>query len=579
MFDILLKNGYVCDGTGAPCFQADIGITGDRIAFIGKAEEGEAAKTIDVSGRVITPGFIDSHTHADLSFLMEPDMEPFVRQGVTTIVTGNCGYGMAPQGEKTFYCFSMNHRFQELAGADAANPLPLIYERKKALQAFEQLYHIRPEWKSFDEYNRLCDEAPLGCNAAPLLGYSAVRTAVMGFDCCREATETELGQMRQLVKESMEAGAFGISTGRDPSYLPGPFASDAEMQSMLKTVAQYGGIFASHTANYDAKGMPDRIGGYAEMFRQADETGIKVHVSHVHVMNMAEDEEGAAEAARKTLCFFRQAEEKGVDLSCDVIPSPSCCNFTLTSFGYYLKPFILLAGSSRRLVTLWQTKAFREEIHRLLEEGRFPAFDIREEDNLLADLCVLKHKNPLYVGKPLTHCARLMGVAPFDAALDLFVSDPEMVADFVAPVFAKAVDILCEYEKAMPCSDGFGFSKETNLTGCDEFPAYPNSMNIGLIPRYLTRYGLGKGQFEKAVRQASGYPAERFGIRDRGLLKTGYYADLVVIDTKTLHSFDEEENPLQDPQGIDYVLINGSFALTPDGLTGAGAGRILRKTY
>ncbi len=102
MFDILLKNGYVCDGTGAPCFQADIGITGDRIAFIGKAEEGEAAKTIDVSGRVITPGFIDSHTHADLSFLMEPDMEPFVRQGVKTIVTGNCGYGMAPQGEKTF---------------------------------------------------------------------------------------------------------------------------------------------------------------------------------------------------------------------------------------------------------------------------------------------------------------------------------------------------------------------------------------------------------------------------------------------------------------------------------------------
>ncbi len=576
MFDILIKNGTICDGTGEPCYKADIGIEGDRITYIGTDPAKTAEAVIDAEGKTITPGFIDTHTHADLSLLMEPAMEPFVKQGVTTVVTGNCGYSMAPQGDETFYCFSMNQKYQELAGADSGDPLPLIYERKQAAEAFEKMYGVKADWKTFKEYNSLCDKGPLGCNVAPLVGYSAVRTAVMGKDCCREATEDEVRRMEQAVEDAMQEGAFGMSTGRDPAYLPGPFATDEEIHKMVKIVAKHGGVFASHTANYDDEGRENRMGGYEEMLRQAEGTGVKVHVSHVHVMNMAADEKGAAQAAEKTLAYFDRAKDSGVDLTFDVIPSPSCCNFTLTSFGYYLKPLVLMAGGQKELAELWQTEAFRKKLYNMLEEGQLPALDINAEDNLLAELCVLKHKNPLYVGKYIPQCAEIMGKEPFDAAMEMFCEDLEMVADFIAPVLGDSVDILCRSDYAMPCSDGFGFSKETNLTGCDEAPAYPNSMNIGLIPRYLTRYG--GGDFEKAVYKASGLPAQRFGIEKRGVLKEGNFADLVILDRDNLHSFDEEENPLQDPEGISYVLVNGKVAFGPDGLAKNGTGRILRKT-
>lgn len=164
---------------------------------------------------------------------------------------------------------------------------------------------------------------------------------------------------------------------------------------------------------------------------------------------------------------------------------------------------------------------------------------------------------------------------PFDAAMDMFCEDLNMVADFIVPFLGESVDILCRCDYAMPCSDGFGFSKETNLIGCDEAPAYPNSMNIGLMPRYLTRYGAE--DFEKAVYKASGLPAQRFGIEKRGVLKEGNFADLVILDRDNLHSFDEEENPLQDPEGISYVLVNGKVAFGPDGLAKNGTGRMLRK--
>lgn len=579
MFDILIKNGMVCDGTGAPSYAANIGITGDKITYIGNEwgeDESAASVIIDALGKTVTPGFIDTHTHADISLLIEPAMEPFVKQGVTTVVTGNCGYSMAPQGEETFYCPGTNQTFQELAGADPANTLPLIYDGEKGRHAFASLYGVKADWKTFDAYNRRCDSAPLGCNTAPLAGYSAVRTAVMGKDCMRSATEEELSLLEKAVRESMESGAFGLSTGCDPAYLPGPFAEDEEVRRMVKIVAEYDGIFASHTANYDAAGMVDRIGGYAQMLRQAENTDVKVHVSHVHVMNMAEDEKGAAEAAKETLAYFEEARRRGIDLTCDVIPSPHCCNFTLTSFGFYLKPLVLIAGGQKELARLWKEEEdFREKLHRMLAEGSFPSLDIHAEDNLLPELCVLKHKNPAYVGKFITQCAEIMGREPFDAALDMFSEDTDMVADFIAPVLGESVDLFCAYDYAMPCSDGFGFSKETNLTGKDEFPAYPNSMNIGLMPRYLTRYG--KESFEKAVHKASGFPAQRFGIKDRGVLKEGCYADIVILDRARLHSFDEEENPLQDPCGIDYVFVNGKAALTPAGLTDAGAGRVLRK--
>ena len=178
---------------------------------------------------------------------------------------------------------------RDRAGADPFALLSLLFDREKAAAAYEKRYGVRLDWRSFDAFNRKCDELTLGGNLAPLIGYSAVRTAVMGRDCMRQAAEGEIASLESVTRDCMEAGAFGISTGRDPMYIPGPFAADDEMNRMLQVVARYGGIFASHTFNCNGQGQPDRLAGYGEMVRQAGDTGIKMNISHVHVMNMARD--------------------------------------------------------------------------------------------------------------------------------------------------------------------------------------------------------------------------------------------------------------------------------------------------
>lgn len=589
MLDILIQNGWVCDGTGKPGYAADIGITGDVITYIRKDEEGGSAEkpaavqVIDAKGKTVTPGFIDPHTHVDMSVLSEPAMEPYLKQGVTTVVTGNCGYSPAPQGAETLYYSDLDLAFLEEAGAGDEDMNPLIFDREQGAAALKHRYGVTLDWNTFDEFTAKCEQMSLGCNMAPLVGHSAVRTAVMGKDCLREAKEPELAAMEEAVRLAMEAGAFGMSTGRDPLYLPGPYADDCEIRRLLQVVSDYDGVFSSHTYNYNGTDAPDRMGGYAEMFRQAAGLPLKVNVSHVHVMNMAEDGEAAAQAAKKTLNYFDQMREGGMDLTYDVIPSAMCADFTQVSFGYFIKPLVKLAGTRAQLAQRLRDPAFRELVHAMIADGQLPALDAESDTSWLPEFCILQHKNPIYKGRQLPDIAQELGLSLTDSMLALFAEDPDMAADLVSPDFGEAVDLLCKAPYAMPCSDGSSYAKETNLTGDGEIPLFPNSMNIGYIPRYLNRYGKGEdsscscGSFEEAVRRASGFVAERFSIAGRGVIREGNFADLVILDRERLRSFDEEENPLQDPAGIDYVFVNGKPVMWQGTFIGGGYGRVLRK--
>ena len=315
MYDILIRNILVCDGTGAPAFPADVGISAERIVFIGNASEKTLSDTairhcriIDGSGKILTPGFIDPHTHADLSVLLHPEMEPYLKQGVTTVVTGNCGYSMAPQGESVFYWPIMDQGFAERTGIDPYTTQTMFFERKRAKAALKERFDLELDWHTFKEFQEKCAGMPLGCNQANLVGHSAIRTAAMGMDCLRAASEGELAAMKKMTREAMEAGAFGISTGRDPVYLPGPYGNEKEIRGLLQIVKEYDGIFASHTKNWDAAGRPDRIGGYMEMMNQCRDLGIRTNISHVHVMNMAISAQDAVKAADKTLSYFQEQE-------------------------------------------------------------------------------------------------------------------------------------------------------------------------------------------------------------------------------------------------------------------------------
>ena len=210
-FDLLIKNGLVVDGTGADTFRADVGVRAGRIAAIGDLSEASAETTIDASGKCVTPGFIDPHSHADLSVLFQPSMTNYLMQGVTTVVGGNCGHSYAPVGDEMYRAAIIDSRVQYAANPSYFQMTQLLFPKADAVRALREEYGVEMDWHSFSEYLDRCNAQPMDGNIAPLAGYSAIRGTVMGLDCLREATDAELDAMERLTRECMEQGAFGRS--------------------------------------------------------------------------------------------------------------------------------------------------------------------------------------------------------------------------------------------------------------------------------------------------------------------------------------------------------------------------------
>lgn len=576
MFDVLILNGTIVDGSGAKAYQADLGIIEDRIAAIGDLKK-EAAKTVvDAAGKMITPGFIDPHSHADLSVLFEPSMRNYLEQGVTTVVGGNCGHSYGPVGDELYRAAIIDTKVAFAADPSFFEMTKLLMPKEAGVKALKEQYGIEMDWHSFKEYLDKCSQQPLDGNIASLVGYSAIRGAVMGMDCLREASEEELQKMEALTRQCMEEGAYGISTGTDPQYVPGPFATFEETVRMLKIVREYDGIFSSHTRNTDKEGRPDRMGGYHDMLNQAMEAKVRCNVSHVHTLGMGVDEASNAEAARKTLAYFEEMAAKGLDLSYDVIPSPYSMDMTVPYFATFLRPFVLMCGSRAHLAECLKAKDFRKMIHVVVEAGMYPMLDAR---NLMMTmypiLTVSRHVNPAYRGKNLYALSQELKKDPLDLVLDLFAEDPDMNAEMVLPDAVESNRILCTHPMAMMCSDGFTGDKTMNFGLNDDIQMTPNPMNFSFAIRYLTNYA--PASFEQAIHVLSGKVAERFKIEDRGILKPGAFADVLILDKEKLHSYDRDENVFQYPEGIEQVYVNGVLTIDHKQHTHAAAGRILRK--
>ena len=577
MFDMIIRQGLILDGTAAPGKVADLGIVGDQIAAIGDLSGESAKQEIDARGKVVTPGFIDPHSHSDLSVLFEPSMTNYLMQGVTTVVGGNCGHSYGPVGDELYRSAIIDPKVAFQADPSYFTMTSLLLPKEKAVKPLKEQYGIDMDWHSFKEYLDKCDQQPLDGNIASLAGYSAIRGTVMGMDCCRAATEEEIVKMEELTRQCLEDGAFGLSTGTDPQYVPGPFASFDETVRMLKIVKEYDGIFASHTRNYDAEGKPDRMGGYQDMLKQAMAAGVRANVSHVHTLGMGVDEQSNAEAARKTLAYFEEMEKQGCDLSYDVIPSPYSMDMTVPYFATFLRPFVLMCGSRQHLAESFKVPDFRKMVHAVIDAGLYPLLD---EKNLMMSmypiLTISRHQNPAHLGKNLYAYATELKKDPLDLVMDLFAEDCDMGADMAMPSAVESNDILCTHRMAMPCSDGFTGDKSMNFGLNEDIQMTPNPMNYSFIIRYLTRYQ-NQIAMEELIHNVTMKPAVRFGIEKRGSLQIGNYADIVVFDREALHSYDRDANMSQYPEGIDYVLVNGVVTIDHKRHTQSAAGRMLRK--
>lgn len=499
-FDLLLKNARVVDGSGNPWFGADIGIRAGKIASIGRLSGKTADRVIDVKNKLVTPGFVDIHTHSESGIITHPQAENFLRDGVTSIVTGNCGSS-------------------ELDLKDF----------------FAKVEKGRP-----------------GINVATLIGHNAVRIEVMGSDD-KKATPEELERMRKMVARAMEAGAVGFSTGLE--YVPGTYTSIDEIVELAKVAAKYNGIYTSHLRDEGAQVM-EAIEEALEVGRRA---GIRVQISH-----LKQDTKAYWGNTQRMLDLIEKYRGLGVDVTADQYPYIAYS----TGLGTTL-PTWALAGGHDKLVERLRDPATRKRIfNEVLESNKKRGYNDFEYTAVAA--CRFE---PALEGKNLRQVSLLKGraashEADVETVLDLM--EKGGVSVVTTAMSEEDVTNIMRYRNTAIASDG----------GVRQFGAgRPHPRSYGTNARVLNEYvRLRKVlTLEDAVRKMTSLPAQIFQFKDRGLVREGFAADLVVFDPEAVRDNATFENPHQYSTGFDLVVVNGKVAVEADKLTTERGGRVLRR--
>jgi N-acyl-D-amino-acid deacylase len=536
-YDLLIKNGKVVDGAGNPWYWGDIAVTGDRIAAIGKLDEAKAERVIDAKDHIVVPGFVDAHSHSDFNTLVYREMESTVMQGITTVVAGQCGSTAAP----------VNPDRQEAFQKDVNASLP------KGVS-------LKVTWSTFDEYLREEEKKGLGANVAHMVGHGAIREAGMGPEA-RAPTAKELRIMKELTVEAMKAGAYGISSGL--IYPPGIFAKTRELIEVSKVAAEYGGIYDTHIRG-EGRALLKSV---KEAIKIGEKANIPVQISHHKAANKA-----VWGKSRTTLKLIEKARAKGIDVTVDQYPYRAGA----TSLVTLLPPWAHDGGMDKLLERLADQKQ-RERMRKDLKDG-IPGWEnfageLGWENVMVSS--IKGDKNKRYEGKTMDVIAREMKEKDvFDALWKLLLAEegtPGMIIfsmdeGDIKRIMASPYQMVGTDASSVCNAGPFGLGK-------------PHPRHFGTYPRVLGKYVREEGVmlFEEAIRKMTSFPAQRFGILDRGILRPGMYADVAVIDPDKVIDKATFENPHQYPEGIPYVVVNGKVTVDNGKYNRVLAGKTLRK--
>lgn len=522
MLDLLIQGGLIIDGAGNPGFYGAVGVSGDSLTILrGDVSPVQAARVLDATGKVVCPGFIDVHAHSALMILFDPRHEPKVHQGVTTELIGIDGNSYAP-----FRSSEDLQRFIQLnSGLEGSPPLP-----------------GSKTWSSVSDYLSLYDQR-VSVNVAYIVGNSPLRIGTVGWDS-RPPARQELEEMKALLRESMEEGAVGISTGLD--YPPGSYADTEELVALSAEAARLGGIYHTHV-RYS---LGDR---FLDPFKEAIEigrrSGVPVHVTHL--FNWAE----SPRSGRWLLELIEQARAEGLDVTFDCFPYPHGG----TRLLYFLPPWTHEGGPERLLEVLRSPEARK----RLRSEvvAPFGNWDI-------VWLTYFKQlHNKKYEGRSVAEVAEMVGKDPVDAICDLLLDE-----DLQTSFHADLVD---------PLNLPDFVSHPLQMVGSDALLLgdYPPAMAYGAFPVILAKYVREDRRMSlpDAIRRMTSYPAQRLGLPDRGLLRDRMKADIVVFDYHAIQAPATRYHPRQFSTGVDYVIVNGKIVMEKGRHTGALAGRALRR--
>jgi len=595
-YDILIRDTTIVDGSGAPAYSGSVGTKGERIVAVGVVK-GKAARVIDGSGCVTCPGFVDPHSHVDLSMHQFPLAENMVMQGITTCVGGNCGLSLAPV-------------------RDAA-------QVRWVLDSSEEL-GWEPDWRTFDEWLSRVEESGTAVNYVPLVGHSAVRGTVMGTDSMREASSAEVKEMITLVDEAMRSGAFGLSAGIDMPW-PGYYAGFEEFVAVTRVVQAYDGVFTPHTRHlrnlWPAEDPDDLLytvydGPKAEVFagryhglveaieicRQADNA--RLHIAHMplaYVIPQPHPEFLDEALARATLAeIVDKAREEGLDVTFNVIPTPYSIAGETRLIDLFVNPMGppprwldgIKALGVEAFVNKLKSDAFRAEMKEIILSGRFkfgmvhPATDAYWMDRYT----ILRCSNRAYEGETVGAIARqrqprntleMVYETSFDVLFDILAEDPN--ATWVLNQDNRGTPltqgIFLKHPVGMPCTDRT--SLPTHPPGNDPLGEYGVSPSAyGLYPGYIQTFVKERGvlNLEEAIQNATSLPAGVFGLQDRGTVTEGAYADLVVFDFDQIGAANDFRDPSRPPTGIKHVLVNGTVVHEGGAHSGEMPGKVLRRS-
>jgi N-acyl-D-amino-acid deacylase len=532
MLDILIKNGAVVDGTGKPAFKADVGIAAGCIAVVAETVEQEAKRTIEAQGLHLGPGFIDPHTHSDLTLLVNPQAESKIRQGVTTEVIGNCG----------------------------SSPAPLLGVAVEEARAAAKSVGLDVTWASMAEYlERLRHPGPalslpkgpaegIAVNVVPLVGHNTVRGAVLGFDDVQPTPEQQ-AEMERLVAQAMEQGARGLSTGL--FYPPGFYARTDEVIGLARVAARRGGIYATHVRS-ETNRLFEAVAEAIEIGKQAE---IRVQISHVKL-------EGYRnwEGADRLLTML---EDAGSRLA-------------------YILPYWAQAGGARAVGERLSDPEVRARLRKDWEENRAEWEDrggMRDWTDILITDCAPPLPPPHWggqrgdvQGKNIAEIAADEGKDPLETALDLIVISEGQVECVCFGQLEDNVRVLMRHPLVVVGSDGDALAPYGVLAQGRPHPRY-----YGTFPRVLGCYVREEKvlSLEEAVKKMTSVTAERFGLSDRGVIREGAWADLVLFDAQTVADRATYTDPHQYPEGIPTVVVNGVVVIDQCEHTGALPGQVL----
>ncbi|WP_328763482.1 MULTISPECIES: N-acyl-D-amino-acid deacylase family protein [unclassified Streptomyces] len=517
--DLVIHGARVVDGTGGPSYTADVGVHEGRIAEIGRIRCG-GLRNVDAHGLALAPGFVDMHAHSDLALLRDPDHSAKAAQGVTLEVLGQDGLSYAPADDRT------------LAGVRAA------------ITGWNGTGDdIAFDWRDVRGYLDRLDRTGIAVNAAYLVPQGTVRAYALGWDD-RPATPAELDRMRTLVAEGLAQGAVGMSSGL--TYTPGMYASDAELTELCRVVAAYGGYYCPHHRSY-GRGA---LAAYAEVIGLAREAGCALHLAHA-TMNFAENEGRAGEL----LALLDGALAAGADITLDSYPyTPGC-----TTLAALLPGWAHEGGPGAVLARL-RDDAEAERIRYALEvTGADGCHGVPVDWTTIEISGTADPAHGAYVGTRLRD---------WESARRLLLADRLGPTVLQHVGHEENVRAIMRHRVHTGGSDGI-------LQG-----AKPHPRAYGTFPHYLGHYvrELGVLSLEECVAHLAGRPAARLRLSDRGLLRTGYRADLVLFDPDTVAAGSTYESPRALPVGIPHVLIDGRFVMRDGRRTDVLAGRAVRRT-